>query len=744
MANLTDQASRLPWRAVHFVGAGGVGMAGLAHILADWGVTVTGTDAAESAMLASLAARGLDVRVPHGGRVPEGTELVVYSNAVPAGNAERLDAAAKGIPSCLRGEFLARLAAYFSTVVSVAGSHGKTTTAAMLAHILRHCGADPGFLVGGSLPGWPRAAAAGGRRVLVTEVDESDGTQALMRSRIAVVLNVEDDHCWSLGGIEALEQCFRTFAGRADQVLAWESPATRRLFADHPAAVFLGEDDLPAELSVPGRHNRINGALALAAAVRLGVDRAAALAALRGFPGVDRRLSVRHRSASGHTVLVEDYAHHPTELRAALAALRESYPGHSLQVVFQPHRFERVLRYGAEFGALLATADRVVVYRPFAAWREDAGLADPAAIVRGIPPSVPARYATESLAELAGEVVSSLGAEPSVVAVIGAGDIHGLVALLRRELVSRELDALAAVSGAPPLARVAWADLTTLGVGAGRPLLAEPRDEAEARAVLAFARERGLAVLPLGRGSNLVGTDEEQPVLALRLAGEFARWEMVGDRVRAGAGVSLGSLARGLAAQGRCPEALLALAWIPATVGGAARMNAGAEGCDFAGLVSRLRGLRLADGTAVERRASAVAWSYRDSDLEGLLVTEVWIDLPPAGDAAGQQERLAEFGRRRAARQPRGRSAGCVFRNPPGDSAGRLLDACGAKGMRAGGAEVSAVHANFFLAGPDTREADFVALLHTARQRVAREHGIVLDFEVRLLGEAAREKLGLG
>lgn len=743
MANLTNLESRLPWRAVHFVGAGGVGMAGLAHILADWGVAVTGTDAVESAMLASLAARGLDVRVPHGDSVPEGTDLVVYSNAVPAGNAERLDAAARGIPSCLRGEFLARLADHFPAVVSVAGSHGKTTTAAMLAHILRQCGTDPGFLVGGSLPGWPRAAGAGGRRVLVTEVDESDGTQALMRSRIAVVLNVEDDHCWSLGGIEALEQCFRTFADRADQVLTWESPATRRLFGDHPAAVFLGEEDLPADLSVPGRHNRINGALALAAAERLGVDRAAALAALRGFPGVDRRLSVRHRSASGHKVLVEDYAHHPTELQAALSALRESYPGHRLQVIFQPHRFERVLRYGAEFAALLATADRVVVYRPFAAWREDAGLADPAAIVRGIPPSVPARYATESLAELAGEVVSSLGAEPWVIAVVGAGDIHGLVAHLRRELVNRELDEWAA--RAPlPLARVAWADLTTLGVGGGRPLLAEPRDEAEARAALVFARERGLAALPLGRGSNLVGTDEEQPVLALRLAGEFARWEMAGDQVRAGAGVSLGALARDLAARGRCPEALLALAWIPATVGGAARMNAGAEGCDFAGLVSRLRGLRLADGTVFERRASEVAWSYRDSDLEGLLVTEVWIDLPPVGDAAGQQERLAAFGRRRSARQPRGRSAGCVFRNPPGESAGRLLDACGLKGTRVGAAEISAVHANFFLAGPDTREADFVALLHTARQRVARERGIVLDFEVRLLGEAAREKLGLG
>lgn len=742
--NLSPLPSPLPWRAVHFVGAGGVGMAGLAHILADWGVAVTGTDAVDSPMLASLAARGLDMRAPHGRTVPADADLVVYSNAVPGDNPERQDAASKGIPTCLRGEFLARLAAYFPAVVAVAGSHGKTTTAAMLAHILRHCGADPGFLVGGSLPGWPRAAGAGARTVLVTEVDESDGTQALMRSTLAVVVNVEDDHCWSLGGIEALEQCFRTFADRAEELLAWDSPAIRRLFADHPAPVFLGEDDLPVEISVPGRHNRINASLAVAAAVRLGVDRDAALAALRCFPGVDRRLSVRYRSAAGAAVMVEDYAHHPTELRAALSALRESYPGHRLEVVFQPHRFERVLRYSAEFAACLGTADRVVVCRPFAAWREDASLADPADIVRRIPPAVPARYAEESLPELARELAKSPGPAPRAIAVVGAGDIHELIAPLRRELVDAELAAILAESPPLPLSRVPWSALTTLGIGQGRPLLAEPRDEAELRAALAFARERGLEVFPLGWGSNLVGTDEEQPVLALRLAGEFARWEVAGDRVRAGAGVSLGNLARGLAALGRCPEGLLPLAWIPATVGGAARMNAGAEGCEFAGLVAELRGLRLPDGAGFARQAAEVAWAYRDSDLRGLLVTEVRMNLPPPGVAAEQQERLAEFGRRRAARQPRGRSAGCGFRNPPGDSAGRLLDACGAKGMRVGGAEVSAEHANFFLAGPETREVDFVDLLHLARQRVAQRHGKTLDLEVHLLGEAARGKLGTG
>ena len=441
MAEVTRTESHLPWQHVHFVGVGGVGMAGLAHILADWGVEVTGTDAADSPMLATLAARGLGVCAPHGEAVPAEAGLVVYSNAVPPGNPERRDAEARGVPTCLRGEFLARLATHFPVVVSIAGSHGKTTTTAMLAHILRTTGGNPGFLVGASVPGWARAAGAGGRRILVTEVDESDGTQALMRSTHAVVINVEDDHCWSVGGVEALENCFRTLAQRAKHVLAWDSPATRRLFGDHPNAAFVGEEALRLNLPMPGRHNRIDAALALAVACRLGVSPADGLAALRTFPGVDRRLSVRYRSHDGRTVLVEDYAHHPTELHAAIAAIREGYPDHYLHVVFQPHRFERVLRFGAQFAEELSRADRVVVYRPFAAWQQDADLADPAAIAHGIQ-DTPSRYASEPLGKLAEEVARATRSKPTVVVVIGAGDIHGLIEPLRAQLAKREMEDL--------------------------------------------------------------------------------------------------------------------------------------------------------------------------------------------------------------------------------------------------------------------------------------------------------------
>jgi UDP-N-acetylmuramate--alanine ligase len=718
----------LPWRHIHFVGVGGVGMAGLAHIVADFGVQATGTDAVDSAMLATLRARGLDVSFPHATEVPATADLVVYSNAVPPTNGERRDADAKGIPSCLRGEFLAQLAEHFPIVVSVAGSHGKTTTTAMLAHILRATGREPGFLVGAAVPGWARAAAAGNGQILVTEVDESDGTQALMQSSHAIVVNVEDDHCWSVGGVEALETCFRTLADRAEHVVSWDSPATQRLFNEHADAEFAGTDQLPTDLPMPGLHNRIDAALAIAVAVRLGVTRDEALVAMRSFPGVDRRLSIRHASCDGRTVVVEDYAHHPTELQAALDALREGYPEHSLHVVFQPHRFERVLRFGAQFAEDLSRADRAVVYRPFAAWRQDADLADPADIARQIT-GTPARYATEPLEDLADDVCRRL-TDRTVVVIIGAGDIHDLVDPLCDRLLEREALALAC-----PVSRQAtWAQLTTLGVGSARPLLAEPRNEQELVEALAFARDQHLSVVPVGHGSNLVGTDEATPLLALRLAGQFVEWAVTGGRVRVGAGVSLGKLARELAGQGRCPDALLALAWIPATIGGAARMNAGAEGFDVAGLVTEVRGISLSDGTAVVRAASDIQWQYRETDLDDMFITEVRFDLPPASDPDAQQARLAEYGKKRRERQPNGHTAGCIFRNPPGDSAGRLLDACGCKGMRIGGADVSQKHANIFTADPGTTESDFLALIRQTHQRVLEQTGISLVLEIQVLG----------
>ncbi len=537
---------------VHFIGVGGVGMSGLATILLQRGVSVSGSDEAASPVLERLERLGAKVATGHAAaNVPPEADQVVFSSAVQPSNPEMQEAVRRGLPACRRGEFLARLAEGYRIVVPVGGSHGKTTTSAMIAHILREAGLRPGYMVGAEVPGWVAPAAAGAGDILVTEVDESDGTQALVRSSHAVVTNVDDDHCWSVGGVEALEQNFIDFANKAARVFTWRTETTARLFAKHPAASFITQAGIPPELAMPhmpGEHNRKNAALALAVASALGVPQAVALAALAAFHGVSRRLSERYRSPGAREVVVEDYAHHPNELRASLQALREQHPGARLTVVFQPHRFERVKRYAAEFSRILEEdADEIYLIPPFAAWMQDADVANPRDIVTAIrgkeavywekgledlafflalrsqdevqgtqnserrTQNVEKKTGTEErstlnvqrstfnaepTAELLNREPGTAAARPrNVFAVIGAGDVGRLAGLLREELADQWLTrTMGALKALPELAGTCridrdrvWSELTTLGAGLGRPLVVYPETLAQLKAVLAFA-----------------------------------------------------------------------------------------------------------------------------------------------------------------------------------------------------------------------------------------------------------------
>jgi UDP-N-acetylmuramate--alanine ligase len=711
-------------------------MAGLAHILLDWKVSVSGSDMAPSAMTRALASRGVPLRYGHDAAAVAGAGLLVYSSAVPADNPERLAAAAQGIESCRRGEFLARVGCHFATVISVGGSHGKTTTTAMIAHILRETGFNPGLLVGGSVTGWGRSATAGAGRLLVTEVDESDGTQAYMRSSVAVITNIEDDHCWSVGGEAALRQIFVEFACRAEQVVTWDAPGTREVLSEHPRVLFATPADIPLQLDLPvaGEHNRSNACLALLATEAVGVPRPAALAALRSFPGVDRRLSIRFRSARDQRVLIEDYAHHPTELRASLSALREAWPGHALKVVFQAHRFERVKRYAGQFAAVLSElADDVLVVAPFAAWVDDTNSADPRTIATAVS-GPPCRYWEGALDDLAQELAAAPVAEPCVLAVVGAGDVCKVVPAMAqrwRDLEWTRLERALAAVAVPTDRSKTWAELTTLAVGTDRPLRVLPRSREELATALRLAASEGIPVWPLGAGSKWVGTDTEPLRLVVSLtAARFTTVDFGDGEVTAGAGVCLSPLIRSLAERGACALAMAPLAWVPATLGGALRMNAGAQGAAIGDFVVALSGVR-ADGSDWHAAGGEIAWQYRRSDIPAdVIITSVRLRAGSA-PAAEAQAAIAAAGAWRRQTQPRGRSAGCVFRNPPGGQAGKLLDEASCKGLRCGFLRVSEQHANFIVneaaAAP---ESEMRELVTACRERVRERCGIVLQDEL--------------
>ncbi|MDQ3632636.1 MAG: Mur ligase domain-containing protein [Actinomycetota bacterium] len=349
-----------PWagRTLHFVGIGGVGMSGWARVARQLGATVSGSDRADGPALAGLRELGVIVHVGHAAEhVPAGAELI-YNSAIPAENPERAHARAQGWPERPRAELLRELTALKRTI-AVAGAHGKTTTTSMLAHALLELGAEPGYLIGGRLSTTGQHADWGAGEWLVVEADESDRSMLALAVDIAVVTNVELDHHATFGSLREVEEVFRAFLAGAPQAVLSDEPAVRGLRAAGRPATSFTTPDPPLDLRVPGEHNQRNAAAALEALVLAGFDRAPATAALATFGGAGRRFEELGRTPAGVRV-VDDYAHHPTEVAAAIAAAREVAEGRVV-VIFQPHLYSRTQALAAAFGAALAAADVPVV-----------------------------------------------------------------------------------------------------------------------------------------------------------------------------------------------------------------------------------------------------------------------------------------------------------------------------------------------------------------------------------------------
>jgi UDP-N-acetylmuramate--alanine ligase len=364
-------------RRLHFIGIGGAGMSGLALVCARLGATVTGSDRADSSYMERLRGAGLEPVVGHdAANLPEGAEVVV-STAIGEDNPELALARERGVEPIHRGALLAGLCTE-KRLIAIAGTHGKTTTTAMAVWALRALGADPAFFVGGEVPGLgPDGATAnagwGDGGWVVAEADESDASFLRLRPEVAVVTNVEMDHHSRWGSLSELHEAFAAFAAPArglvvpaDEDMTWLERAggeKARFDASVP-----GPENLL--LAVPGEHNLRNARAALAALGLAGFDSGPAAEALASFPGVHRRLE--RKGSRGPVHIYDDYGHHPTEVRAALSALRDLNPPR-LVAVFQPHLYSRTKALAEEFGAALALADEAVVLDVYPAREEPVG-----------------------------------------------------------------------------------------------------------------------------------------------------------------------------------------------------------------------------------------------------------------------------------------------------------------------------------------------------------------------------------
>jgi UDP-N-acetylmuramate--alanine ligase len=353
-------------RKLHFVGIGGAGMSGLALVAQALGADVTGSDRADSSYTARLREHGIEPVIGHAAaNVPEGAE-VVYSTAVGPENPER-QAAGRELH---RADLLAELAA-LRRCIAVTGTHGKTTTAGMVVHALRGSGLDPSYLVGGELRSTGSNAGWGTGEWIVVEADESDRSLLKLWPEIAVLTNAELDHHSTYVSRLDLDETFRVFMTRAAHAVVWNTPQLRAIappdavtYEVSDPVLYAGGSRFPwrgieVELAVPGVHNAVNAAGALEACALAGADPVLAAAALAGFRGARRRFERLGKAASGAT-LVDDYAHHPTEVAATIEAARTLAPKR-LVAVFQPHLYSRTRALAAGFGAALAAADVIAV-----------------------------------------------------------------------------------------------------------------------------------------------------------------------------------------------------------------------------------------------------------------------------------------------------------------------------------------------------------------------------------------------
>jgi UDP-N-acetylmuramate--alanine ligase len=434
-----------PSRRLHFIGIGGAGMSGLALVCAEPGATVTGSERADPSSMERLRAAGLEPAVGHdAANLPEGAEVVV-STAIGAENPELTLARERGVDPIHRGALLAELCAE-KRLIAVAGTHGKTTTTAMLVWALRALGADPAFFVGGEVPGLAPGSEAlnagwGGGEWVVAEADESDGSFLDLKPEVAVVTNVEMDHHSRWGSVAELRRAFREFVASAEGVAIPADGGLDDLGEGKRVVPFDADAPGPHELplAVPGAHNRLNARAALAA-LDLGPlgspfvadtetkgELGRAAAALADFPGVRRRLELK--GVRNGARIYDDYAHHPTEVRAALSALRELSP-ERLIAVFQPHLYSRTKAFAEGFGAALALADEAVVLEVYPAREEPVGE------LAGVSGLQVAQAAAERIggkrvwwlptAEAAGAALASRLGPGDILVTIGAGDIFKL------------------------------------------------------------------------------------------------------------------------------------------------------------------------------------------------------------------------------------------------------------------------------------------------------------------------------
>ncbi len=746
---------------IHLVGVAGSGMSGIAALLLQLGHNVSGSDKVSTLETDRLQRLGLRFREQHRAEDAADADLIVFSSAIKIENPILMSARDSGKPVVRRAEALAAIMRGKRGIV-IAGMHGKTTTSAMAAHVLREGGLHPAHYVGAESPILGTNAHWDPRgEYFVAEGDESDGTLRCFHPEHSLILNIEEEHLDFYVDLAAIEKVFAqlieqtvgTVFYNIDDANAARLCAKRKgsisfgfsekadyrgtdIELQNSASVFCvcqrGKQLGEAVLNVPGQHNVQNAVGVIALATELGIPFEKIAASLRKFEHARRRFEIKYES--DRFLLVDDYAHHPTEIRATLKTARSTGRGRVL-TMFQPHRYSRTKALSNEFGRSFDDADYVVVTDVYPASEVPIPGISGATIADKIATHGHRGVSYQPRLEWVHRDVGNMLGSGDLVMSLGAGNIHEQLAILAADLViAEELKAIVGGDGDvrlyEPLSKH-----TTLRVGGPAQFWVEPRNENSLAELIRFCQRENLPLFIIGRGSNLLVRDGGiRGVVVHPCGGDFDKIEVIGNEITAGAGAKLKEVAYAGKAAG-----LGGLEWmegIPGAVGGGLRMNAGAMGAQTFENVVRVRYLD-ANGAAHTKIREELEVNYRNFPLleNNFAVSAVFRGEPAPSEEIIRKLKTSQEKRRTS--QPAAKSAGCIFKNPDSCPAGKLVDELGLKNSRVGKARVSDVHGNFIVNDGDATAADMLELIETIKSVARAKRGIELETEVQIVGEPA-------
>jgi UDP-N-acetylmuramate--alanine ligase len=746
---------------IYFLGIGGIGMSALARYFSHTGCQVYGYDKTKTPLTSQLELEGIPVHYEDLGNGiiaalqlnPKDT-LVVYTPAIPKDFEELKAFQEAGFRVRKRAAVLGMISDNYFTI-AVAGTHGKTTTSTLIAHILRNSGRNVLAFLGGISTNYETnllLPAENENVICVVEADEYDRSFLHIHPDISIITSADPDHLDIYGDRESMIVSFEDFAGnlRKNGTLICKKGLPLKITALNSKSYSAKEDaDYRAEnisirdsqyyfdfvsgdnritdlhLALPGWHNVENATAATAAALITGITEDELRNALTNFRGVKRRFEYIIKEKD--CVYIDDYAHHPQELYAIISSVKELYHGKKITGVFQPHLFSRTRDFASEFAESLSLLDEVILLDIYPAREKPMeGVTSQIIFEKITSPKV-----MSTLQDLRDLIIKTM---PEVLITLGAGDIDTHVPVLKTALqnalflqhIASELPQLSYSLG-EPMAKHTW-----LKIGGPADIFVRPKNEIEIIRVAEYAWEHDIPLFILGNGSNILVGDKGIRGIVLA-AGEAETWFRQGENMfTVSASYSLPKFVIDSLKLGY--EGLESLAGVPCTIGGATRMNAGAYGVEIFDRVHSVKFIR--NGVVEVKTRDQLIFSYRHTEFVNDIILETTFALDKAGDIEAVNAKRKELLEKRKNAQPLDKpNTGSVFKNPLPEYAGKLIEEAGLKGFSLGQVQVSPKHANFIVNNGGATAKEFVELVNYIREKVKEKSGIDLQTEVLYTGE---------